>query len=213
VSGQLSSTKFVPTDLELVLDHISELSDAMPAWPGGWPGEIEAALIDAVLSIRANYGGPENGVRGAIRRYRGDRTKLNDLARLGRTDPERLAEAVGRQLTGGRPKSEVIVDAAQRLMAAGVRCADDLNPRLHKRAYVSTRGLGPITWSYSCMLLGHPDVKADTWIQRFVEQALGRRTDSTETRRLILAAAVELDLDPRALDHAIWNLMRSRRGR
>jgi len=36
---------------------------------GGYPSEVEAALVDAVLSIRNTYGtSPSTGVRGAVGR-------------------------------------------------------------------------------------------------------------------------------------------------
>ncbi len=42
-------------------------------WVG--PDQIEAALIDAVLSIRNLYGKkPTSGVRGVVQRYRDDRS-------------------------------------------------------------------------------------------------------------------------------------------
>lgn len=41
-------------DLKSLLDGIdSILPKPFPAWPGGYPHQIEAALVDAVLSIRA----------------------------------------------------------------------------------------------------------------------------------------------------------------
>jgi len=45
-------------------------------WGGGWPDQIEAALIDAVLSTRNRYGkNPTiSGVRGVVQRYRDDRS-------------------------------------------------------------------------------------------------------------------------------------------
>jgi len=46
-------------------------------WGGGWPDLIEAALIDAVLSIRNRYGKnptTTSGVRGVVQRYRDDRS-------------------------------------------------------------------------------------------------------------------------------------------
>lgn len=42
----------------------------LPVWPGGWPGQIEAALLDAVFSIRARYGSPTTGVRAVVSRWR-----------------------------------------------------------------------------------------------------------------------------------------------
>jgi hypothetical protein len=62
------------------------------------------------------------------------------------------------------------------------------------------------------MLLGHEDVKVDTWILRFVANALGRPANDIEARRLVTGAAVELDLSATDLDHRIWRHM-SNRGR
>src|SRR3954454_24846123 len=58
------------------------------AWPGGWPGEVEAALIDAVFSVRARYGNRTSGtgVYGAVTRWRAHRTvPADDLAALAAT--------------------------------------------------------------------------------------------------------------------------------
>lgn len=62
------------------------------------------------------------------------------------------------------------------------------------------------------MLIGAHDVKPDTWVKRFVKLALeSPELDTDEyVRRLVNAAAAELDVDPRVLDHAIWLYMRSR---
>jgi hypothetical protein len=73
---------------------------------------------------------------------------------------------------------------------------------------VDERGEG---WVYLLMLLGHSGVKADTWIVRFVEDALGRRSSPKEAEALINAAAADLAVDATALDHAIWRHMSTRR--
>lgn len=95
----------------------------MEVWPGGWPGEIEAALIDAVLSIHARYGQPSTGVRGAVARYRQacGEEPLDDLARLATYPPPNLADLLeNRQETGDVPKPRVIIAAATNLVSAGV---------------------------------------------------------------------------------------------
>jgi hypothetical protein len=47
------------TDAARVMAHIAETVGTNPAgwarWPGGWPGDIESALVDAVFSARAVY--------------------------------------------------------------------------------------------------------------------------------------------------------------
>ncbi|MBG6226533.1 hypothetical protein IWX63_003132 [Arthrobacter sp. CAN_A2] len=62
-------------------------------WPGGRVGAVESALIDAVLSIQANYGSEHNGVRRAVNRYvasLGPNSDANDLQRLADFDSETL---------------------------------------------------------------------------------------------------------------------------
>jgi hypothetical protein len=203
-------------DLDAVITAIrNQLPSSWAVWPGGWPGEVEAALLDAVLSIRATYGQEINGVRGAIGRWRAIRQfeTLDDLDALATCEPDVLADAIGnhQKLSSGSPKTFAIVQAAQNLVAIGLRHAADLTQPTedHKRAYTSVYGLGPVTWAYLVMLLGKPDVKADTWIMRFVAGALGRPTSPAESRELLHRAASALDVSPTALDHAIWSYIRT----
>jgi len=200
------------SDVYLVLAAIDK---RLPAeWPrrGGWPGQIEAALLDAVLSIRSRYGKkPTTGVRGAVGRYREHRgAPLDDLTVLAAIEPAELQTVLrNRQKTGRVTKAEAIVSAAAALSAIGVTHAADLDPTsaLHKGTYCSVRGLGPVTWRYFTMLLGTPGVKADTWIIRFVSDALSRQVSSAEAEELIGAVADALGVDRTSLDHAIWRVM------
>lgn len=77
-----------------------------------------------------------------------------------------------------------------------------------RKAYLSVRGCGPVTWSYFRMLLGHDDVKPDTWIQRFVQDKLPNVKTSGEASRLVHSVATRLGVDARELDHAIWRYRR-----
>ena len=205
-------------DLKVLLAGIdSRLSKPFPDWPGGYPDQIEAALIDAVLSIRARYGKADTGVRAAVSRYRdavGDQTP-NSLSRLADFDAVKLAEVLhNHQVTGAGTKAAAIVQAAHALSEIRIETAADVDPQDpgHKAAYVKVPGLGPVTWYYFTMLIGSHDAKPDTWLKRFVKLVLetpGSVSDEY-ARRLVNAAAVELDVDPRVLDHAIWLYMRSR---
>lgn len=88
VSGILSGMATTDHDLaSLKLRLQEDLGRELEAWPGGWQGEIEAALLDAVFSIRARYGGPHSGVRAVVSRWRAPRDCQAD-------DLKVLAEAI-----------------------------------------------------------------------------------------------------------------------
>jgi hypothetical protein len=59
------------------------------------------------------------------------------------------------------------------------------------------------------MLLGRLDVKPDTWIVRFTEQALGRTVAPTEAQALLRDAAREMDIPASTLDHSVWSYLRN----
>lgn len=198
------------TDVRRLVSYINEnLPTPWPTWPGGYPDQVELALIDAVLSIQARYGSPSTGVRPRVRAWRDKREGgANDLMVLAETDPTTLADILDtrQRLRGGSTKAQGIVFAARNFVDVRARHSGDINPRdpAQKRAYVEVRGLGPVTWEYFSMLLGMPGVKADTWITRFVSDALGSEKDSKSTADLVKAAAKELQRSPTDLDHAIW---------
>src|SRR5689334_21466091 len=82
-----------------------DLPSVAKTWPGGWPGQIEICLIDAVLSIRAQYGGPDTGVRSRIARYRAavsapydDLARLAELGRAGLHDILEIDQRTSRRL-------------------------------------------------------------------------------------------------------------------
>jgi hypothetical protein len=137
-------------DVALVVAAVkTELPTRWAQWGGGWPNEVEAALIDAVLSIRNRYGKkPTSGVRGSVGRYRTDRdtVPLDDLDVLAGYSLDRLTAVLdNRQKTGGVPKAQALINAAGVLSTAGIRHAAELNPNSlkHRAAYCSVKGLGP----------------------------------------------------------------------
>ena len=209
----MAATTEADDDVEVLIEHVRAEAIEMRAAPDGWPGNVELALIDAVLSIRAVYGvSADTGVRGAIKRYKAEsgRHSWDDLSALGEIDPVWLQEVLGsKQKTGGVPKAEAIVSAARRLAAAGGRHASDIdrNSPGQRDAYCGTRGLGPVTWDYFLMLVGHDGVKADTLVTRFVMEALGRRAESKEVARLVTEVAKRMNMSVSALDHSIWRHM------
>jgi 3-methyladenine DNA glycosylase/8-oxoguanine DNA glycosylase len=192
---------------------LQSVGDRPEAWPGGWPDQIESALIYAVFSVRARYGNrlKKTGVYGAVMRWQDHRQGAADnLAVLAKTPETDLRSITNAGKVAGRTKAQVVIDAAQALTAAGVlHAADFLNHEADARAaYLSVKGCGPVTWAYFRMLLGHDDVKPDTWVQRFVQDKIPTATTAEQASRLVHAVAAHLDVDATALDHAIWRYRR-----
>ena len=208
-------------DVALVCTAIeSELPRSRWAtWPGGYPGRAEAALVDAVFSIRARYGSsPETGVRAVVGRWRDHRRgeTLDDLASLavfaGRG--AELAEILGNRqpLAGGRTlKATAVAHAARNLSDIGASSSREIRAdEGHKVAYTSVPGLGWVTWEYFLMLLGITGVKADVHIRAFVNRATGNDVTAGQARELVKGAARTLDVSATVLDHAIWAHERAR---
>lgn len=60
------------------------------------------------------------------------------------------------------------------------------------------------------MLIGIEDVKADTWVMRFIQDVLPKVTDAERARQLVTSVAGSLGVEPRFLDHAIWEYQRAK---
>lgn len=108
--------------------HIRQtLGTELPSWPGGWPHQVECALLDAVYSIQARYGGEHNGVRGVVGRWRrhrgGTADDLTVLATTAESDLLRILENNAR--ASGRSKAALAIDAAAALAEVGVRSSRD----------------------------------------------------------------------------------------
>jgi hypothetical protein len=200
-------------------------------WPGGWPDQIELAVLDAVFSIRARYGKPAGdgkdatGVRRVLDNWRCHRegADLDDLQVLAafKDRPKHLAKIlVNDSETAGRLKASAASEVAHRFATEGeprVRHASQFpgageDQQELRRRWMTTVGLGPVTWSYLCILLGQPDVKADVMITRYLQHALklDRPPSSKEARTIVKLAAERLDLSATDLDHAIWSFERDR---
>lgn len=205
-----------PDAVQKVQDYVTEtIGDAPKSWPGGWPEEIEAALIDAVFSVRARYGNrvKKTGVFGAVMRWRQQRVEAaNDLRVLMRTEPVHLRAVTNNGRLAGRYKAEVVIEAATALANAGVVTADDFRDKqpAARSAYLSVKGCGPVTWAYLRMLMNVDDVKTDTWVIRFVNDVVPG-VGASEAGALLKEVATRMDVDERRLDHAVWAYRRTRR--
>src|ERR1700683_2161919 len=162
------------SDLSRVLSHI-EVSIGPPtvwsSWPGGWPGEIATALIDAVFSARAVYRtkrGQGVYMRVAAWREGGTRTTftLVDLVAeiRGADIPRWQSEFGSRQVAPSRPstaphgrsKVAAVLEAASALVSIGIRTAEDIdlgNVDEVKRTLRGVPGIGYATANYFLMLL------------------------------------------------------------
>jgi len=151
-------------ELARFIEHIrGDRRVELPPWPGGWPHEIEAALLEAVFSIRAKYGRPVSGatvatgIRAVVHRWQQHRHgRADDLQPLAACDPLLLADIVDNHSKASRRlKAGIVVDAAGRLVRdTGLRHAAEFTGSDHQRlVYLAAPGCGPVTWSYLGMLV------------------------------------------------------------
>jgi hypothetical protein len=178
--------------------------------PQGWVGELEAGLLDAVLSVRAAYGRPETGVRAAVERYRRyhDVDHLDDLDRLASMTPSALADVLAnhQRLAGQTPKASAVVAVAGRLRDLDVRHASDLRADVveHRSAVTGIDGLGPLTWDYLLLVVGAPDRPADQRLLRFAERVLGCPVTEDALGVAVQHAAERLEVSATTLELALW---------
>jgi hypothetical protein len=178
--------------------------------PQGWPGELEAALLDAVLSVRAAYGRPDTGVRAAVNRYRthAGADPLDDIDRLACIAPSTLADVLAnhQRLAGRTPKASAAAAVAGRLRDLEVRHATDLRADSvgHRRAVTGVAGLGPLTWDYLLLTVAAPDRPADARLLRFAARVLGCSVSEDALGVALQHAAERLDLTVTALELALW---------
>lgn len=191
-------------------------------WPGGWPGDIEAALVDAVFSARAVYRSKRGrGIYANVVDWRDARDRRswaldaliaeidaagvsNWACKFGnlQVSPRRLASA-----PSGSLKAAAVRQAACVLREHGINEASQIdinNVKDAKLALRSVPGIGYATSNYFLMLLGAPGVKPDRMIHRFLKEATGHAFTDTEAERTTWAAAEQLCVQSHELDHAIW---------
>ncbi len=203
-----------PAAIEVLHRYVLETVGPEPAnWPGRWPDELEAALIDAVFSVRARYGNRERktGVFGAVTRWREHRGKpANDLRVLAATSPDALRSMATDGKVSRRYKAEVVIDAAAALHKAGIVTAQDFrdNQEPAKAAYLSVKGCGPVTWAYLGILSEVDGIQPDIWLKRFVQDRIPNASQE-EVSSLLTAVGERMNIEARRLDHAVCGYRRS----
>lgn len=186
-----------------------DLGPEWARWPGGWPGEIEAAVVDSVCSVRARYGSPSTGVRAQVAAWRTHRDtgELNDVGALvGFTHWNETRIRPLRSKIAGRLKAEIISDVATRFSDEGIVSATDLLGSAASRdIWMGTPGLGFATWKYVQLLLGVPTAKPDSLLTRYVTGVIDRPLTPAQIVALIeQTATTEFSIDAHLLDHALW---------
>lgn len=186
--------------------------------PTGYPDSLALCVIDSIWSIGIRYA----NVVAVVGRYSASRpaAESDDLADLlaaveaaGGIDAWRSKVGTRHRTSsrGGIYKSDAVVAAAEALVAVGVDSAKDLrdaDAATLARAEIvwcAVRGQrSGISWHYLLMLVGTEDVKPDRMILRFLTRAIGYQPDLDQARALVRAAAAELGVTARTLDHRIW---------
>lgn len=215
------------SDGEAVQRRAESVLPAPNEWkdPSGYRGSLALCVIDSAFSLRASYASTSRVLERyrAVRQAAGADADVDNLMDLvaaidsvggsamaagpGLFSNHGYAPGTARAGRQGVLKAEAVHQAARQLLAADTDTIDDL--RAHqvaaRRAWLSVRGLGWVSWDYLQMLTGDDGVKADTMVQRFVAAALEARTvGATRAKAAVLDAAELMRVDARILDHAIW---------
>lgn len=213
-------------DIAKVREHVEATIGSDPEhwamWPGGWPGDIETALIDAVFSARAIYLSKHGrGISRTVADWQAARTRsasslyalLCEIDAVGvpawastfgnlQRSPRRGTEA-----PNGPSKAAAVREAASKLREAGINIADDIDISTvvtAKGALRSVSGIGYATVSYFLMLLGVPGIKPDRMIHRFLKDATDHAFTNGNAEQVLRAVAAHFGVQDHELDHAIW---------
>ena len=226
-----------PTDPDVaaVVRVCTERLNAPDQWKPfeGYPGSLALCVLDAIWSLNVRY----PVTRGVIGRYRNARRWQGNADEDG--IPELLAvyaqvggvaefiRHVGtRNRVSTQPdamsKGDAVFLAATALHDLGIDTAGQFRDAdgteladQAREAWTAIPGQrSGISWRYLRMLAGLPDVKPDRMVVRFVASALGVDVSAVTSDRavdLIQAAAEQLGVDQRALDHEIWEYQSGKR--
>ena len=191
-------------------------------WPGGWPGDIEAALVDAVFSARAVYRSKNGkGIYANVAAWRAGRDRtdwsLDELiAEIDGMGVDAWAGHFGNRqhsptrppsAPGGPSKAATVREAAGALREQGINTATDIglgNTETAQRVLAAVPGIGRGTANYFLMLLGAPGARPDRMVHRFLRDAAGHAFSDAQAESAVIAAAERLGVQPHVLAHAIW---------
>lgn len=224
-------------ELDRVVAAVREVPEELfRRYRGARRDQVATALVDAVFSIRARYGGVARRLEEFAQHMGQD--GVDSLTALATLDEATLRSIMGDGVTAGRSKASAAIEAAvafrkltgtpgepletaasvRRLIECEVSHADRPETERLKKAYTGVKGLGWVTFEYFLMLLGVPGVKADTMIRGFIAEALDVDKDAVSAhhaRALVVHAHQEIwpEHDGPSLtayDHGLWLYQRSR---
>jgi len=191
-------------------------------WPGGWPGDIEAALVDAVFSARAVYRSKNGkGIYANVAAWRAGRDRmawsLDELiAEIDGMGVDAWAGHFGNRqhsptrppsAPGGPSKAATVREAAGALREQGINTSTDIglgNTETVQRVLAAVPGIGRGTANYFLMLLGAAGARPDRMVHRFLRDAAGHAFSDAQAESAVIAAAERLGVQPHVLAHAIW---------
>ncbi len=212
------------TNLQELLTAIAtDLGD-----PAHWAAPVEFWDSLALCSLNSAYSlqATSTSVKRVLARYRAVRPSADtdsgpDLiqAMNDAGGPEVFAHDVLRNRTElpgtSRLRTVGIHEALIRLAdrdvgvttAAELRAVVDDGNNAAEKAWCSVLGLGAQSWSYLLMNAGVvTEVKPDVKVQRYLTRVLepDHHLSPLQIRQLVVLAAASLEVEPRALDRAIW---------
>lgn len=192
--------------------------------PDTWGAPVEFRDSLALCALNSAYSLRARSTAGqaVLKRYRAARATADhdggpDL--LQAMDAAGGPEAFARDVLGNRSKlpgtSRVrtvgIYEGLTNLAApeVGVTTAESLRKKAKepgvKRAWLSVKGLGPLSWSYLLMNAGvDSETKPDTMIVRYLSRALGVELSADRAGHVLKDAATAIGVEARHLDRAIW---------
>jgi len=203
--------------------------DPWPTWRGGWPGESDTALVDAVFSTRAKY---EPTVLSIVGRWREARNGLGPqalgvsaLPLIGRTRLHQIFD--NDQVAPGTKtlKVDVVLKLAELLLnhsptldtASEITRHAATHTKELRRLLQSVPGVGSATSAYFLMLLGVEGVKADTLVTAWVSARLqeqpstNKSLSQAEVEDIVRHTARLMGKSLTEVDHAIWRTESNRR--
>lgn len=210
-------------DTALLVNAVQTNLGSHTTWPRlvGYPGDIEAALVDAVFSTRYLYTTPRgNGLQPKIDAWIRQRNRphgptthalINEISAAGGADHWATTHLTKHRVAG-RPKGAVVLEAAELLSWRGYASASDVttcNLLMFLDLLQAVEGVGLPTARYVAMLLGFPEVKPDIWVKGYLKKALGRPVRDAYAIAAVKCVAQELRVPVSALEHAMWSYERT----